>query len=58
MCRLCLEDRRNLTHPSDPFHLVVHHVLLLRTDDHSRSNYPHVRYNLLSGKEVLVDQVG
>ena len=45
------------TYPSDPFHLIEHHVLLLGPDYHSRPDEPHVSDDLLRGKLILVNQV-
>jgi hypothetical protein len=44
--------------PSNPFHLISNHILLLWSNDHSRPNDPHERNNLLGRKLVLVNKVG
>jgi hypothetical protein len=47
-----------LAYPSNPLHLVRNHILLLRSNDHSRPHDPHECNDFLSGKGVFVDKVG
>ena len=45
------------TYPADPFHVVLQHILLLRSHYHTRSNDAHVRHDLRCGELVFVDEI-
>jgi hypothetical protein len=54
----CNRYSRAVAHPSNPFHLISNHILLLWSNDHSRPDDTHERNNLLGRELVLVDKVG